>query len=200
MSNQINKVCSQGYGILKNLWRISKKVTDKELRTQLVHSGILSRVNYCNALYTLLPNIRTKKLQKLVNSATRFIFNITGKNRFNHITPYLQKLHFLPVNYRTNFKICLMVYKCIHSNSPEYLKELIKLRKPILERTLRKDNDNLLLTYKTPEKQEYKNRSFSQIAPQLWNKLPFYIRNSVSEESFKKNLKSHFYKDWVKNS
>ena len=97
MSKQINLVCGQGYGMLRNLWKISKKVTDKNLRTQLVHSGILSKINYCNSLYALLPNVQTKKLQKLINAAVRFILNITGRNRFEHITPHLQSLHFLPI-------------------------------------------------------------------------------------------------------
>ena len=118
MCSQINQVCSQGYGILRNLWKISKKLTDKDLKTQLVHSGILSRVNYCSSMYKFLPYTQLKKLQKLINSATRFIFHITGKNRRNHITPYLQQLHFLPISYRIDFKICLIIYKCIHTNSP----------------------------------------------------------------------------------
>ena len=88
MSKQINLVCGQGYGMLRNLWKISKKVTDKNLRTQLVHSGILSKINYCNSLYALLPHVQTKKLQKLINAAVRFIFNIAGRNRFDNITPY----------------------------------------------------------------------------------------------------------------
>merc|ERR1712183_417205 len=69
MNKQINHVCSVGYGMLRNLWKISKKVTDKTLRTQLVHSSILSRINYCNSLYTFLPKTQTKKLQKLINSS-----------------------------------------------------------------------------------------------------------------------------------
>ena len=51
MNKQINRVCSLGYMNLRNLWKISRRVTDRDLRTQLVHSCILSRVDYCNSLY-----------------------------------------------------------------------------------------------------------------------------------------------------
>ena len=197
MGPQINQVCSQGYGMLRNLWKISKRVTNIDLRTQLVHSGILSRINYCNSLYALLPKSQTKKLQKLINSSARFIYNIKGRHTFEHITPRLKQLHFLPIDYRARFKICLMVYKCINTNSPKYLTRLINFRKPNPNWNLRKDKDNLLLEYNTPHKQQYKNRSFSQIAPVLWNKLPLTIRNSESTESFKTTLKTYFYKQWV---
>ena len=196
MSKQINYVCAQGYRMISNLWKISKKVVDKDLRTQLVHSGVLSKVNYCNSLYNSLPATQTRKLQKLINSATRFIFNIRGKQRYQHITPYLQQLHFLPVEYRSDFKVCLMVFKCFKENTPAYLKELIKIRKPNPWQSLRKDSDGYLLDYETPATQNYKNRGFSYIAPKLWNVLPYSIRNSVSMEAFKSNLKTFYYNKW----
>ena len=93
MEKQINRVCALGYGMLRSLWKISKKVTDRKLRTQLVHSTILSRINYCSSLYTCIPKSQTSKLQKLINASTRFIFNITGIKRFEHITPFLKELH-----------------------------------------------------------------------------------------------------------
>ena len=125
MVKQINRVCSTGYGMLRSLWKISRKVTDRDIRTQLIHSSILSRVDYCNSLYTFLPGTETKKLQKLINASVRFIFNISGFKRIHHITPYLKELHFLPIEYRSKFKISLMVYKYFHNNSPAYLTELL---------------------------------------------------------------------------
>ena len=196
MAKQINQVCAHGYGMLRNLWRISKRVIDKELRTQLVHSGILSRVNYCNSLYVSLPNSQTRKLQKLINASVRFILNIRGKDRFQHITPHLQSLHFLPIKYRIAFKICLMAYKCVYDTSPLYLQELLNLRQPNWNQSLRKDNDISLLDYKSIETRNYKSRGFSYVAPVLWNKLPSYVRNSPSVTAFKNNLKTLYFTEW----
>ena len=209
MEKQINQVCSQGYGMLRNLWKISKKVTDRSLRTQLIHSGILSKVDYCNSLYTSLPKTQTKKLQKLINSAVRFIFNI--KIRYNsrtdvyeheHITPYLRQLHFLPIQYRAQFKLCLLTYKSIHNinnsnNSPLYLQELIDLRKPNDNQRLRIDNDKSLLAYKTPYPQEYRNRGFSFASPKHWNRLPASVRESSSVSTFKRHLKTFYFTQWT---
>ena len=49
----------------------------------------------------------------------------------DHITPVLQKLHWLPVRYRIMYKILILTYKCIHGLAPLYLQELIQEYKPI---------------------------------------------------------------------
>ena len=196
MIQHIKQVCCQGYAMLRSLWKISKRLTNRNIRIQLVHSGILSRVDYCNSLYTFLPKKQTKQIQTLINSSVRFIFHITGKDRWEHITPRLQELHFLPMQYRVQFKICLMVFKSLNSKSPTYIQELIKLRKPIANRLLRTDNDKLLLEYTSPAKQDYRNRSFSYAAPHLWNKLPLEIRDSQSILTFKKHLKTFYFSLW----
>ena len=200
MGQHIKQVCSHGYRMLKSLWKISKRLTDRNIRIQLVHSGILSKVDYCNSLYTFLPKTQTKHLQKLINSSVRFIFHITGKDRMEHITPRLQELHFLPIEYRVKFKICLMVYKSLNNKSPIYIQELIKLREPNQNTFLRIDKDKLILTYTAPAKQDYKNRSFSYAAPKLWNTLPYNIRDSQSVSVFKTNLKTFYFSQWKDES
>ena len=49
MNKQINNVSRQGYIMLKNLWKISSKVSDTNIRIQLLHSCILSKIGFCNA-------------------------------------------------------------------------------------------------------------------------------------------------------
>ena len=140
---------------------------------------------------------RRKNYKSLFNAAVRFVFNITGKDKFDHITPYSQKLHFLPIQYRIKFKVCLLTYKCVQKTSPLYLTELIKIRIPNKNRPLRIDDDKLLLVKNTPEKQNYRNRSFSYVTPLFWNTLPINIRSSPSVSAFKTNLKTYFYSQWV---
>ena len=43
----------------------------------------------------------------------------------------------------------------------------------------------------------YGDRSFSVAGPKLWNNLPLQIRKSSSIQSFKKELKSHLFKNFL---
>ncbi len=39
----------------------------------------------------------------------------------DHITPVLQSLHWLPVRYRVDLKILLIVYKSLNGMAPSYI-------------------------------------------------------------------------------
>ena len=58
-----------------------------------------------------------------MNSAT---YPTTGLKKFDHITPTLMKLHWLPVEYRIMFKILCITYKALHGLAPEYISSLIR--------------------------------------------------------------------------
>ena len=187
--NQISKVCNYGYFILGNLWRISSKLKYTRIKTQIVHSCIISHIDYCNTLYFDLPKQDIQRLQVLMNSAVRFIHNI--RNIRTHITPYLKKSHFLPVHLRIKFKIALLIYKCINNTAPPYLQNSV-FKKQSLP-SLRISNDFTLLQQPPFEKISHKNRKFSTFGPNIWNQLPRDLREINSFDKFKSKLKSHFF-------
>ena len=76
-----------------------------------------------------MPDIELQKLQRVQNTAARLVCN---SNRFDHITPTLVKLHWLPVKYRIHFKILLITFKAIHGLAPKYLSELLTRKKIII--------------------------------------------------------------------
>ena len=132
------------------------------------------------------------KLQKIQNNAVRFIFGLYGKRRKESITPYLKQLHFLPVRYRVQFKLALLVYKCINNIAPEYLKCLIQLRE-VKRRASRLDDDFFML--KVPPKSNFSRTeaAFCYAGPKVWNNLPFNIRSISEVGSFKSALKTYFF-------
>ena len=43
-----------------------------------------------------------------------------GVRRHDHVTPLLQQHHGLSVPEHIKFKLCILVYRCLHGLSPEY--------------------------------------------------------------------------------
>jgi len=60
------------------------------------------------------------RLQSVLHAAVRLIY---GVRRYDHVTPLLQQLHWLSVPEQMTFKLCVMVYRCLHGIGPEYFLE-----------------------------------------------------------------------------
>ena len=90
----------------------------------LIHAFVSSHLDYCNALLFGLPKYQLDRLQKVQNAAAKVIVQIA---KFDHITPALIDLHWLPVTFRVQFKLFLFVYKSLHNQSPSYIKDLLSL-------------------------------------------------------------------------
>ena len=117
MDIHINKCCKAAFFHLFNIRRI-RKFLSFDTTQILINAFVTNRLDYCNGLLYGLPANQICKLQQVQNSAARLICNI---GRFDHITPALCKLHWLPVRYRINFKILLITYKAINGLAPEYI-------------------------------------------------------------------------------
>ena len=191
LNDQINAVSQACYLNQRNLRRIGARLTH-ELKVQLVHSNILSIIDYCNAVYGGLTDKNIHKLQKIQNNAVRFIFNLYGKKARTHITPYLKKLHFLPVAFRIKYKVVLLVFKCLNNIAPSYLCNMIELR-DIRRRSVRRDDDYTIL--KTPKPPNFTRTyaAFSYHGPSVWNELPYKIRCLSDIEQFKRDLKTYYF-------
>ena len=171
---------------IRRLKHMSKFVSESSLKT-LAASFILSRFDYCNSLFKNLKNSQIDKLQKLQNFAAKVIL---GKSLYDHVTPCLIELHWLPIRFRIDYKIGLLVFKCLNGLAPPYLSELIEIYVP--SRNLRSANLFLLKTKVTKYK-TLGERSFSYTAPTVWNTLPLEIRKEKSIDIFKKRLKTFYF-------
>ena len=69
-----------------------------------------------------ISDYNINRLQRIQNSAAHIV---TNTRKYDHITPFLQKLHWLHVRQRIHFKILLKTYKSINDMGPEYLCELV---------------------------------------------------------------------------
>ena len=188
MAKNVSRVCQMAYCQLRSIARIRRSITTTACRT-IVHALVMSRLDYCNAVLYGLPDAQLQKLQLVQNAAARLV---TGTHRREHITPVLFYLHWLPIRQRIQFKLLLLVYRCIHHLAPAYLMDLVVPYVPA--RSLRSAEQNLL-TVKRYNLERFGRRSFSVAGPSLWNALPSAIRNSISLSAFRSSLKTHLFRE-----
>ena len=78
---------------------------------------VIARVDYCNSILGSIPKYQHDRIQSVLNAPARLIF---GVNRYDYITPLLKdRLHWLRVPERIDFKQCLLVYKTLHGLAPD---------------------------------------------------------------------------------
>jgi len=100
---------------------------------------VAGRLDYCNAVLYGSSYMNIDKLQRVQNTLARVV---SKTHRRDHITPVLADLHWLPVRYRTEYKIALLTYKAPTIQQPRYLSELIRLYET--PRQLRSRGANIL--------------------------------------------------------
>ena len=193
MARQVAEVRKACTWKLSNMYLIRRYLTE-DIRIMLVKTLVLSKLDYCNALYAGLPKKLTNKLQTVLRSCIKFIYKIDGRGE--DLDAYFRKAHILSIEYRIKFKVCLFVHKWFHGNVPDYLGSLLTAYHPGVS-SLRTSKDKYMLA--APSLSNFKTklseRRFSQHAPDYWNPLPVDIRSCPDADGFKKYLKTHFFRE-----
>ena len=70
--------------------------------------------------YVTIADDLLRRLQSVQNAAARLV---AGSHRSDHITPVLQRLDWLPVRRRIEFKLALLVHKLLNGSTPRYLSD-----------------------------------------------------------------------------
>uniref|UniRef100_A0A671UM61 Reverse transcriptase domain-containing protein n=1 Tax=Sparus aurata TaxID=8175 RepID=A0A671UM61_SPAAU len=182
----IRNMTKIGFYHLKNIARVRPFLSQASTEV-LMHAFISCRLDYCNALLSGLPKKSTLNLQLLQNSAARVLTRTRGRE---HITPVLESLHWLPVRFRIDFKVLLLVFKCLNGIAPSYLSDLLLPYQP--SRTLRSSGSGLLSLPK-PRTKTHGEAAFSHYGPRLWNSLPENLRSAETVDIFKGRLKTHLF-------
>ena len=157
----------------------------------VANAFVSSQLNYCNSLFRSLSKASLHRLQSIQNCAARIV---TNSCRYTHITPVLMKLHWLPIQFRSEFKLATLVYKFIHTGFPKYFAPHLSTYRTTYNTRHSQSVANFL---NVPKFQPTIHKSAKQFgfsfafdAPTVWNSLPEDIRASPTMASFRKMLKS----------
>ncbi len=119
--SHISSICKTVFFHLTNISKLRPMLSMSNAEI-LIHAFMTSKLDYCNALLGGCSARLINKLQIVQNAAAR-VLTITRK--YDHITPVLSTLHWLPIKHCIDFKILLITYKALNGLAPQYLSELL---------------------------------------------------------------------------
>ncbi len=108
---------------------IKAKINDKvclcfhtDATETVVHFSVSTRLDYCNSIFFGLSEKQIKGLQDIQIPAACLV---TDTGKYEHITPILDSLRWLPVGPVYIVSKLLITYKCLYGLTPVYNKDLL---------------------------------------------------------------------------
>ena len=102
----VSNVCQSCFYHIRDLRRIRRHIPLSTAKT-ISNALISSRLDYCNSLLNNIAKQDLSKLQRVQNCLARVVLRAP---RFSPSLPLLKQLHWLPVNYRIQFKLSTLTY------------------------------------------------------------------------------------------
>ena len=186
----MTKTVSSCFAALRQIRSIRRSVSRSVLKTLIV-ALVHTRLDYCCSLFSHLPDCLLRRLQTVLNSGARLIFN----SRFHDpITPLLKDLLWLPIRERISFRLSVLVFRCLHGSAPSYLsQQLTPLSKLESRHRLRSASTSALATRRTRRK-TIGGRAFPVTASRTWNSLPPQVTSASSLSLFKLHARTFLLK------
>ena len=108
MKTRVFRTVSCCFAALRQIHSIRQSVSQPDL--QLVVSLVLTRLDYGNATLAGVASDQLDRLQSVMNAAARLV---CSARKSDHITPLLRDLHWLRVPRRIEFKLAVLVFRCL---------------------------------------------------------------------------------------
>ena len=171
LKTHINNKCRIAMLNLQRVKLVRPFLTESEAHT-LTIGLITSHLDYCNAIFSGIPNYLLDHLQHVQNAVAKLVCN---KRKYDSAKDCLMYLHWLPVRARIDYKITMIVHKCLNDKAPDYLKDLLTVNQPTRMGLHSSQSSNILVIPCTKCK-TFTDRAFSVYRPRTWNLLPEHLR------------------------
>jgi len=115
-----------------------------------------------------LPRSTIQPLQRVINAAARVIVNLSLRD---HMKPALKQPHWLPVEQRITYKLCLFMHYIHTGQAPQYLSDCVSTVSALSGRYRLRSTDSA--DYFLPRtRTRFGERGFSYCGPAAWNTFP----------------------------
>ena len=173
----ITKTVSSCMSCLGQISR-TKHVFDKRTLLTIINALVFSKLFYCSNVWANTSKSNISKLQGIQNFAARIA---TGTRKYDHITPVLKELKWLPVATQLYFRSAIMAFKCLTSRVPEYLTSQFSKRGEISGRATRSSQMLNIPLFKTASGQ----RTFYYRTVSIWNSMDSSLKTLEKVSDFK---------------
>jgi len=189
MTTHISRTAASCFGILRQLRSIQRSLP-RHAVVSLVTSLVLTKLDMCYSLLVGLPAKLLNRLQAVINTAARVVCH---DMKADHITPVLKDLHWLRIQERIQYKLCVIVFKCQHSLAPPYLSNQLQEVARIEPRQRLRSSSLPVLVVPATRRSSLGDRAFLVAAARAWNSLPSTITAASTLYLFRQALKTHLF-------
>ena len=165
-----------------------KHCFDKRTLIIIINALVFSKLFHCSSVWSNTSQSNIAKLQAVQNFACRIV---SGSKKYDHVTPILKQLNWLPVKQHMYYRDSIMAFKCMNGLVPGYLSDQFIKRSSISTRKTRNSQLLNIPLFKTATGQ----RSFYYRMVSLWNALPQVIKLSQSLAQFKTLIRKRLLMD-----
>jgi len=173
--DQINHVTKSAQSILQVIKKF-KRFTPFNVRKTLAESLVLSKINYCNTVYSQIPQYMKKRIQRVQTCAAGYVLR-----KFAHREDVV-KLGWLLVEQKIEMDLAVAGFKALNDNNwPSYL----KMNKLVPRRGLRSNDHGPMIDPGV-------DGSFQAQVAKVFNSLPKSLREEQFIKVFYKNTKKYY--------
>ena len=130
-----------------------KHCLDRTSLLTVINALVFSKLYYCSNVWANTTEKNIRKLQAVQNYTYCQI--VSGVRKYDHVTPHLKSLSWLPVKDQLYYRHATMAFKCISGQALKYLTSQFITREHVTKRTTRSGQKLDMPLLKQPQDKEH---------------------------------------------
>jgi len=189
MRSHVVKTVSICFAALRQIRSVRNSIPRQAILS-LVVSLVLTRLDYGSATLAGLPAHLIDRLRSVMSAAARLVFS---SRKYDHVTPLLHELHWLKMRQRIEYKLAVLVYRCLHGWAPPYLASDLQRVADLGDRRRLRSSLTDALGVPSARLSTVGDCAFPVAAARVWNSLPAAVASSPSLLTFGRRLGTELF-------
>jgi len=165
MRTQVINTVRACFAALRQICSVQRSLPQHALLT-LIRTLVITKLDQCNSVLLGTFVYLQDRLQSVLNAAARLVYS---RRTSEHTTPLLRELNWLCVPERIQFRLCVLVYHCVHGTAPAYLSDSLWLTSEIVARQCLRSADTTTLQVPSTRRATLGDCAFLVAAARAWN-------------------------------